>query len=85
VDAPPRGPVGRGPRCDIEPAFGDLQSISGSGVPVGYEDQLDHLTPELRRERFGLFGHCGLLEHKCSGVHETGGTSVVMMGIKVHT
>src|SRR5262245_656933 len=38
--------------------------------------QLDHLATELRSVRGSRPRHRELLEHKCSGVHETGSTSL---------
>src|SRR5271166_5341131 len=38
-------------------------------------NQFDHLPPELRRVWGAFLRHCGLLKHKCFGVHESGGTS----------
>src|ERR1700722_20049012 len=42
---------------------------------------------ELRSVRWSRLRHRGLLEHKCSGVHETGSTSAVVyyasLGVKV--
>ena len=38
-------------------------------------DQLDHLATEFRWVGWSRLRHRGLLEHKCSGVHETGSTS----------
>jgi hypothetical protein len=37
--------------------------------------QLDHLATEFRCVGWSCLRHRGLLEHKCSGVHETGSTS----------
>jgi hypothetical protein len=37
--------------------------------------QLDHLPTEFRCVGWSRLRHRGLLEHKCSGVHETGSTS----------
>src|ERR1700694_3282399 len=39
-------------------------------------NQLDHLVPELRRIRRASRTHRELLKRKCSGVHETGSTSL---------
>ena len=64
--------------------YPNIRVAKFSGLTVDYareSNQLDHLTPELRRVRWVLSGHGGLLEHKCSGVHETGGTSIIM-GVK---
>src|SRR5271165_3835969 len=40
-------------------------------------NQFDHLPPELRRVWGAFLRHCGLLKHKCFGVHESGGTSLI--------
>ena len=41
--------------------------------------QLDHLTAELPRVASSCLGHRGLIEHKCSGIHETRATSLHML------